>query len=343
MTTDIKIRKASVAPAAGITGLLTAKARRRRDSQRGLSEIAGHMPVRRNDLLAQLTISYLPIDQLLPARRRVRQRDPVQVARIKSSIEKFGICQPVLVDGDNRIAHGHGIVEAARAAGLSTIPVIAIDHLTPAELRLLSIALNRLGETAQWDEEVLKLEFEELVDLGEDIVVTGFDEAEIDLLLLDDVEEAASDDDIVPAVSGVAVSRPGDLWHLGCHRLLQGDALDRSSYERLMGEGELARIVLTDEPFNVPNVGHVTSQAHHREFAMAAGEMSREEFAAFNRDWMALSSARLVDGGLLATFIDWRSLDLVLASGRELGLDLLNLVVWAKTNAGQGSLWRSQH
>src|SRR5271166_6532789 len=88
--------------------------------------------------------------------------------------------------------------------------------------------------------------------------------------------------------------------------------------------GEQARLVLTDEPYNVPNVGHVTSQGHHREFAMAAGEMSREEFGAFNHDWMSSAALYLVDGGLIGTFIDWRSVELVLACGRDLGLDLVN-------------------
>jgi hypothetical protein len=110
-----------------------------------------------------------------------------------------------------------------------------------------------------------------------------------------------------------------------------------------MLSGEQARLVLTDEPYNVPNVGHVTSQAHHREFAMAAGEMNREEFAAFNSAWMSSSAFYVIDGGLIGTFIDWRSVELVLTCGRDLGLDLINIVVWSKSNAGQGSLWRSQH
>jgi DNA modification methylase len=180
-----------------------------------------------------------------------------------------------------------------------------------------------------------------LIDLGEDVVVSGFEAAEIDFLLLDD-ESEDGDGEINPAPT-VAVSRPGDLWLLGRHRLLQADARDPTNYERLMQPGEQARLVLTDEPYNVPNVGHVTSQAHHREFAMAAGEMSREEFGAFNRAWMSSAAHHLVDGGLLGTFIDWRSVELVLACGRDLGFDLINIVVWSKSNAGQGSLWRSQH
>ena len=155
--------------------------------------------------------------------------------------------------------------------------------------------------------------------------------------------EEDGDGESVPAPAATSTSRPGDLWAMGAHRLVQGDARDAGAYAALMGAGEQARLVLTDEPFNVPNAGHVTSGAHHREFAMAAGEMSRAEFSAFNQAWMAAALAHLVDGGLLATFIDWRSVELVLAAGRALGLSLLNLVVWSKTNAGQGSMWRSQH
>jgi DNA modification methylase len=162
-------------------------------------------------------------------------------------------------------------------------------------------------------------------------------------LLDDDVEAGDAESDVLPALGAVAVSCANDLWLLGEHRLLQGDARDPAAYARILDEGEFARLVLTDEPFNVPNVGHVTSSGHHREFAMANGEMSAEEFMAFNQAWMSAATSRLVDGGLMATFIDWRSIELVLACGRQLGLPLINLVVWAKSNGGQGSLWRSQH
>ena len=110
-----------------------------------------------------------------------------------------------------------------------------------------------------------------------------------------------------------------------------------------MVEGETAVLVLTDAPYNVPNLGHVTSNASHREFAMANGEMNPEQFGGFNRDWMSTAAAHLADGGLIATSIDWRSVEIVLSAGRALGLDLLNIVIWVKTNGGQGSLWRSQH
>ena len=168
--------------------------------------------------------------------------------------------------------------------------------------------------------------------------------AKIDSLLLDDDEEGEGSELATSALPGpFATSRLGDVWILGEHRLIQGDAREAAVYDRLIDGSEMASLVLTDEPFNVANVGHVTGNPDHREFAMAHGEMSRVEFAAFNRAWMSAILPHLVDGGLLATFIDWRSVDLVIASGLALELALLNLVVWEKSNGGQGSLWRSQH
>ena len=344
MSTERARPKAVIGSPDGLTPNLKAKSRARRQRQCALAEIVDHAPKRRNDLLPKLAVSYAPIDELRQAQRRVRRAHAEQIARIRASIEKFGVCQPILISKDRTIVHGHGVLEAARAAGLTEIPVIFVEHLSPTEQRLLSITLNRLGETGQWDEEALRIEFAELIDLGEDLVVSGFEEAEIDFLLLDDEsDDGAGEVDLALAPTDKAVSRPGDLWVLGCHRLLQADARNRASYERLMLSGEQARLVLTDEPYNVPNVGHVTSQAHHREFAMAAGEMNLEEFGAFNRAWMSSAARYVIDGGLIATFIDWRSVELVLACGRDLGLNLINIVVWSKSNGGQGSLWRSQH
>jgi hypothetical protein len=254
-------RTGRVRPAAGIKEGMRAKSRGRRDCNRTLLEIAEASPAIRNDLLPKLSSSSVEIAKLIPASRRARRTGKEQIERIKASICKFGVCQPVLVDGAYRIVHGHGIVDAARALGLSELPVIIVDHLTPAELRLLSIALNRIGETGAWDETALKLEIEELIDLGEDVVLTGFDEAEVDILLLDD-ESVDRDENDLSSFNGSAISIDGDLWQLGRHRLIVGDARASLSYERLFGQDELARVALTDEPYNVPNVGHVTSQGH---------------------------------------------------------------------------------
>jgi hypothetical protein len=180
---DREIRpQAVIAAPDGLTPKLKTKSRARRERQRALAEIAEHTPKRRNDLLPKLAVSYVPIDELRQAPRRVRRAHAEQVARIRASIEKFGVCQPVLIAKDRTIVHGHGVVEAARAAGLTEIPVIFVEHFSPAEQRLLSITLNRTGETGQWDEEALRIEFAELIDLGENVVVSGFEAAEIDFL-----------------------------------------------------------------------------------------------------------------------------------------------------------------
>ena len=169
MSTERYPRKAVIAAPDGLTPQLKTKSRARRERQRTLAGIADHAPKRRNDLLPSLAVSYVPIEELRQAPRRVRRAEAAQVARVRVSIEKFGVCQPVLISKDRTIVHGHGVVEAARAAGLTEIPVIFVEHLSPTEQRLLSIALNRTGETGQWDEEALRLEFAELIDLGEDV------------------------------------------------------------------------------------------------------------------------------------------------------------------------------
>ena len=274
MTNPKTARRSPIIGALGITAALQRKSKSRREKQHALTEISARTLKPRNDLLPQLSIILMPIDALTPAARRVRRSEEVQIARVRASIEKFGICAPILIGADRSIVHGHIVWEAARRIGLAEVPAIIVDHLTPDERRALSIALNRLGETGVWNEEMLACELEELIDAGEDVLVTGFEEPEIDALLLPDDDPQADEEENIPVATSPAVSKPGDLWNLGDHRLLQGDARDPVSYPPLFDDGELARLVLTDEPYNVPNVGHVTSNAGHREFAMAAGEMS---------------------------------------------------------------------
>lgn len=340
MTT--KAKRGQVAQAAGLTPALQHKARSRRATGVALTETAVHTPARRNDLTPELKLMRVPIGALKSAPRQVRRGEKTQAAKLDASIAKFGQAQPVLVDVNNVIVHGHGVYEALRRAGAEDVSVICISHLSNAELRSLAIALSRTGETGVWDEDALKLEFVELMELGEDLVLTGFEVAEIDGLLLDP-DDAQIEPGEVDVPQPPPTSRSGDVWRLGRHVLLQGDALNPESYRALIGSGETARVVLADPPFNVPNVGHTTSSRHHREFAMAAGEMSREQFAAFLGAWLENAMAYVVDGGVLLVFMDWRSIEILLAAGRELGLELLNIIVWSKTNGGQGSLWRSQH
>jgi DNA modification methylase len=160
--------------------------------------------------------------------------------------------------------------------------------------------------------------------------------------VIGDELEAIEQGPLAPASGVTAVARPGDMFQLGLHRLICGDATDPAVLARLMDGDPSARLILTDEPYNVKISGHVTGGAH-REFAMASGEMSDAEFLAFNVAWIEAAKPHLCDGGVFGTFIDWRGLPTVHSAATKLGLMPLNLIVWAKTNAGMGSLYRSQH
>ncbi len=327
----------------GATPAVARKSQIRRATLRQLHESAAHVPAARNDLSPDLQIERVAIGSLKPAPRRVRRADPAQTARVMTSIRKFGLCDPLLITKDREIVDGHAIWEAARQLGIAEVSCVVVDHLGPADIRMLRIALNRLGERGAWDLDALQIEFQELEMMNEDLVVTGFETAEIDMILMGDIAETPEEEaDSIPEVGKTAISRPGDVWLLGDHKLIQGDSRDPACYERLMGEAGAARLLLTDVPYNI-SVREITGDGRHREFAMASGEMNRDEFVRFNSAWMTAAADRLVDGGIISTAIDWRNIDVVMEAARSLGLTHLNTAVWSKTNAGQGSLWRSAH
>jgi DNA modification methylase len=272
----------------------------------------------------------------------VRKADPAQVARVEKSIRSLGCCRPVTVGDDLVVIDGHAIRDAAIRLQLPTIPILRVGHLSPAEQRALTIALNRTAETGTWDLDALTLEISELVELDQDVLSLGFERAEIDGLLIDDIDRDEAEDRL-PPVPNVAISRLGDVWVCGDHVLIVGDARDPQVYTRLFADGQTARLIATDPPFNVPISGHCTTQHHHRPFAFASGEMTAAEYLAFTRAWMSAALPHLVEGGLLASFIDWRGIEVILATARGLELDLINMIVWGKSDAGMGSLWRSQH
>jgi len=232
-------------------------------------------------------------------------------------------------------------VEAARQSGLTSLPCVIADHLSRAEARLLRIALNRLGEKGRWDLGELKLEITELIVEEAPIEIVGFSGIELDQITLDEEPNGTETGPLEPDPEHEPIARPGDVFDLGPHRIACGDARDAGLLERLMA-GEEARLVLTDVPYNVPIRGHVTGSGH-REFAMASGEMSRTEYLTFNTAWIEAAERHLIDGGVLATFIDWRGYPTIHQAAEYRGLDPLNLIVWTKTNAGMGSLYRSAH
>jgi DNA modification methylase len=283
-----------------------------------------------------------------PANPRVHSKK--QIRQIARSIETFGFNVPVLVDGEDKVIAGHGRLMACRELGWHQVPTLRLEHLSPQQARAFMVADNRLGEIAGWDDRLLAEQLHDLSIAGLDfsLEVTGFEVAEIDLRIasLDDPPAPSADlADAAPDVaSGPAVSQPGDLWLLGGHRVMCGNALDLAAFASLM-RAERAAMVFTDPPYNVPIGGHATGLGaiRHRSFAMTAGEMSRPGFAVFLATSLRHLAAFSTGGALLYVCIDWRHLGELLAAGREADARLENLCVWVKDNAGMGSLCRSRH
>jgi DNA modification methylase len=329
-----------IVPTTSLTSLLRRKSRRHRDQLERMA-VASTAHSRRNDILPRLELSYLALADLRPSPRKVRTLDPAHLREVASSISVLGFCDPVLVGRDNELIDGEARYEAARQLGLDRIPCVRIEHLSKDQQRVLRLAVNRLAEKGQWDLDALKIEFEGLIVIDAPIEITGFSPAEIDHVILGDAPEGLEQGPLDPDPA-IAVARVGDRFQLGPHRIVCGDATDPAVLARLLEGDAPARLVLTDEPYNVKIAGHVTG-GDHREFAMASGEMTDAEFLAFNEAWVAAVLPYLCDGGVCGSFIDWRGFPTVHSAARKLGLVPLNLIVWAKSNAGMGSLYRSQH
>jgi DNA modification methylase len=325
---------------ATLSDQLRRKSRNRRETQERLA-LASTAQRRRNDILPRLELSYLPLNQLRPSARKLRKLHPAHVREVASSISLLGFCDPLLVGRGDELIDGEVRYEAAEQLGLDRVPCVRVDHLSPNEQRLLRLAANRLAEKGEWDLDALKIEFKELILLDAPIEIPGFSPAEIDHVILGDAPEGLEQGPLEPDPA-TAVARVGDMFQLGPHRIVCGDATDLAVLARLLEGDAPASLVLTDEPYNVKIAGNVTGGAH-REFAMASGEMTDAEFLAFNDTWMAAVLPYLCDGGVFGSFIDWRGAPIVHSAATKLGLVPLNLIVWAKTNAGMGSLYRSQH
>lgn len=285
---------------------------------------------------------------LKPARRNARTHSAKQIAQLAASINQFGFVNPVLLDAKGRVVAGHGRLAAARQLGMTSVPTIALTHLAPAELRAFALADNRLAELAGWDEALLKLELKELteLDLGFETEITGFDGAVLDKLLLDPDDPTDDPDDVVEdaEAGAAAVTRLGDVWRLGDHRLVCGDARSEVSYRALMGM-ETAQMIFADPPYNIRIQDNVSGNGRfsHGDFAMASGEMNAAEFTSFLSETLGLAAKACADGAIAYACIDWRHIDEMSAAGKTAFDELKNLIVWAKPNAGQGAFYRSQH
>jgi DNA modification methylase len=296
---------------------------------------------------APLEVTYLRTTALKPDPRNPRVHTDKQVRQIAQSIESFGFNVPLLIDDKQQVIAGHGRLMAARKMEWDTVPTIKLGHLTESQRMAFLIADNRLTENSTWDERMLgeQLKILSELELDFDLEAIGFEVPQIDLLIdgLNAIPEADPDDRL-PEISESAVTVAGDLWQLGKHRVLCGNSLDTESYDRLM-KGERADLVITDPPYNVVIDGHASGNGsiHHREFAMASGEMSSSEFTDFLRKAMIVARNHSHAGSLAYYFMDWRHMREILSAGQEAYPELLNLCVWAKSNGGMGSFYRSAH
>jgi DNA modification methylase len=296
--------------------------------------------------MGNLSIIYRKISEMKPYPRNARTHSRKQIKQIAAAIQEFGFTNSVLIDENDQIIAGHGRVRAAKQLGLAEVPTVQIAHLSTTQKRAYILADNRLAEKAGWDKEILTVELQGLLADGFEVVLTGFSVPEIDVIL-DAAANAKSDqhgDDNIPAPELAVVSRLDDLWQLGPHLLLCGDALDGASYDTLL-DGAKANLIFTDPPYNVAIDGHVGGNGltRHREFAMGSGELTSPAFTAFLTTTFQHLAANSLDGSIHYTCMDWRHMQEMLAAGYAVYSELKNLCVWNKSNGGMGTFYRSKH
>jgi DNA modification methylase len=298
-------------------------------------------------IASMLAIENVPINDLRRYQNNPRLHPKSQIDKLARAIDEFGFLIPILIDSQNKVLAGHARLEAADKLSLPSVPCIRATHLTEAQKRTFIILDNRLTEEAKWDFQLLAKEIEFLQDEGIDLTTTGFEIPEIEMIF-DAVMPNASNtatDDVLPSLApGNIITRPGDLWILGDHRIFCGDARRRESFDILLS-GEVAQLVFIDPPYNVKIRGHVSGKGRikHREFVHASGEKTSAQFTKFLEESLSLLAEHSSDGAIHFICSDWRHLDEMLAAGRRAYRELKNLVVWNKTNAGMGSFYRSQH
>jgi DNA modification methylase len=296
----------------------------------------------------KLAIEYIPLDSLRAAPRNARTHSKKQISQIAASIIQFGMVTPVGVDDDLQLIYGHARVQAAREAGLCEVPIVRLSHLNPGERRAYLLADNRLALEGGWDRELLAIELKELEALDFELPALGFSLPELDALY-EDLDEARTDgldpaDDAIPPKSLVPVTQPGDIWLLGNHRVINGDARDSDAYARLL-RGDAVGVIFSDPPYNVPIEDNVSGlgRVRHKDFAMACGEMSADDFVEFLADSFAPAAAACRDGAIAFVCMDWRHMNELNIAGLRAFDELKNVCVWNKKQAGMGAFYRSKY
>lgn len=293
--------------------------------------------------LINIAVSYRSPAELTPNPHNPKQHPEQQVQQIADSMRAHGCIVPILVDEHDRVIAGDGRLAAGKLLGLNQIPVICVNHLTDDQKRAYAIADNKLAENAPWDSELLRIEIEHLLEVNFDVTLTGFSNVEIDVLTAPENETRPEPACPLPPHPNETVSRLGDCWEIQPHLLMCTDCRDRNAMAVVL-DGERIALAFLDPPYNVPISGHVRSvRSGHTEFPMASGEKSREEFEALLFQSLSLATTVTRDGGVHMICMDWRHQQELLATAEQIYTKQLNLCVWAKTNGGMGSLYRSQH
>jgi DNA modification methylase len=281
-----------------------------------------------------MSVQKISISQIKLNSGNARTHPAKQIRQIAHSIRTFGFANPLLVSEDGELIAGHGRYMAAQLLGLENVPVVVVAGLSPAKRRALAIADNKIAENAGWNRERLAIEIPELADLlsaeGLDVSILGFEPVEIEHIQTDFERRAANPQDTVDPMwcEAVAVSKRGDLWVLGNHKLLCGDARGAADVARLM-TGCRADMAFLDPP--------------RAEFAMAGGEMSSPDFVHFLRRSFDAAASVSREGAVHFVCMDWRRIAEIMAAAEQIYGKAIDVAVWVRPEAGQGSLYRNQH
>jgi DNA modification methylase len=295
----------------------------------------------------KLNIEYIKTEDIKPYEKNARVHDDKHVKQIVSSIKTFDFTNPVLIDENKEIIAGHGRWLSAKKLSMKEIPCVTLSHLNESQKKAYRIADNKLTINGDWDTDLLSLELKDLseLDLDFDLDVVGFELPEIDLMIqnLDNKEEDPLDE-LPETDNNKIVSKPGDIWQLGKHKIYCGDSLKDESFSKLMDE-EKATMIFTDAPYNVKVDGHVcgSGKIKHEEFAMASGEMTQEEFTNFLSKAFTNLRNYSKDGSIHYLCMDWRHITEITTACDDIYTEMKNLCVWNKSAGGMGSLYRSKH
>lgn len=290
-------------------------------------------------------VAWRPLRALREFPGNPRRHPEAQISALMKSIRQFWT-NPILVDETGTILAGHGRWEAAKRLRMTRVPTVTVSGLSDSEKRAVVIADNRLPEQAVWDFDLLRGHFKDLIKIDFDVELTGFSTGEIDLLM-DGAQQPPTDlaDHVTDLASkGPAIAQLGDVWQVGRHRLACGDAQRRETYEKLLG-GERAEMMVTDPTRHIRISGHAMGRGkvRHRELAMGSGEVPPAAFRGLLYRFIRCAISCSRDAAIHYIFVDWRHLHELLGTALPLYSEWKNLLVWNKSNAGQGSFYRSKH